>query len=170
MSFIQVTAFGNMCRDPEVKTTPSGVTVANFSIAANRKVKGEDKTTFLDCKAFEKNAENIGKFFAKGDRIILVGELEQERWDDKTTGEKRSRMTLLVNRFDFPEKATARDDAGGDHGEAAARANFRNEAPAPRSDRDQREQRSAQKQAQARQTTIPETRPLESYGDEDVPF
>lgn len=164
MSFIKLTAFGTLTREPEIKNAGAENSVCGFAIASNRKVKGEEKATFLDCKAFGKTADNIAKFFGKGRRIIIDGELEEQRWEDKQTGAQRSKLVCLVRSFDFPEKAEPRED---DHGERAARENFRKESPtpAPRSDRDKRETRSGEKQM-----TMPEARPLESYGEEDAPF
>lgn len=171
MSYLSVHGLGNLTRDPEIKNAGTEKAVCNFAVAVNRRVAGEEKATFLECKAFGKTADNIAKFFGSGQRIIIAsGELEEQRWEDKTTGAKRSKLVCIVARFDFPERASARDESVGDHGEAAARDNFRNDAPKPHADRDAREQRSAQKQAAPKQQEFGETRPLDTYGDEDVPF
>lgn len=147
MSFINVIAHGNLCRDPETKATAAGMTVCAFSVASNRKVKGEERATFLDCKAFDKTAEHVAKNFRKGSRIIVSGELEQERWEDKKTGEKRTRLVLLVRSFDFVEPRNSDRDNGG--------------APA---EMDARERRSA-----ARQQDLGGVIPA-AHHDDDVPF
>lgn len=151
MSFVNAIAHGNLCRDPETKATAAGMTVCAFSVASNRKVKGEERATFLDCKAFDRTAEHIAKNFRKGSRIIVSGELEQERWDDKKTGEKRTRLVLLVRSFDFVEPRNSDRDNGGEPTQAAA-------------EMDARERRSA-----ARQQDIGGVIPA-AHHDDDVPF
>lgn len=156
MSFIKLIAFGTITKDVEIKNSGAENSVCSFSIAANRKVKGEEKATFLDCKAFGKTADNIAKFFGKGRRIIIDGELEEQRWEDKQTGAQRSKLVCLVRSFDFPEKAVVESD---DHGARAARDAF---VSGGNADRGAREARSAQKQRSAP--------PPQDIGDEDVPF
>lgn len=151
MSFINVIAHGNLCRDPETKATAAGMTVCAFSVASNRKVKGEERATFLDCKAFDKTAEQVAKNFRKGSRIIVSGELEQERWEDKKTGEKRTRLVLLVRSFDFVEPRNSDRDNGSGNGGAPA-------------EMDARERRSA-----ARQQDLGGVVPA-AHHDDDVPF
>lgn len=141
MPFAQITALGALTRDPLAKNLGTEKAVVSGSIAINRKVKGEDKVTFIDFKAFGKTADNIAKFFSKGAPIIIMGELEQERWDDKDTGEKRSKLTIIANRFDF---------AGG---------NKRSDESAPAPTDDEGRPR--------RQPTAPSA---PASGDEDVPF
>jgi single-strand DNA-binding protein len=91
-----------MTRDIELKTGNSGNTFGKFSIAVNNgKTKdGENDTLFLDCTAFGKTSEIIGKYFQKGDGIILHGALKTEKWEKD--GAKHSKNVLTVSGIDFP--------------------------------------------------------------------
>jgi single-strand DNA-binding protein len=78
---------GNLTGDPELKYLPSGSAVAEFTVAINERWKKDDQaqeqTHFIRCHAFGKTAENIAKYFKKGERIIVNGGLSQDSWDDK---------------------------------------------------------------------------------------
>lgn len=104
-NFNRVVLVGHLTRDPEVKTLPSGTTLAEFGIAVNRSWKIEsgerkDKASFFDCKAFGKRGEVIAQYLKKGQALLVEGELEQERWEAKD-GTKRSRVTINVTGFTF---------------------------------------------------------------------
>jgi single-strand DNA-binding protein len=98
---------GNLARDVETKYLPSGTAIADFSIAVNRVWKdaqsGEKKeeVTFAGCTAFGKTAENIAKYFSKGDQIFVQGRLKQDTWEDKETGKKQSKTKVVVESFEF---------------------------------------------------------------------
>lgn len=105
-SFNQVNLIGNLCRDVELKYTPKGTAIGNFSLAVNRKWKTDDGETkeevsFIDCVAFAKSAETLAQYVKKGSPIFLTGRLRQETWDDKTTGKKRSKLGVVVEGFQF---------------------------------------------------------------------
>lgn len=106
MNLNKVMLAGNLTRDVELRNVGSGTQVANIGIAINRSWKdanGEKKeeTTFVDCEAWGKAAETIAKFFSKGKPIYLDGRLRLEQWDDKETGQKRSKMKVVVESFQF---------------------------------------------------------------------
>lgn len=97
---------GNITRDPEVRYLPSGSAVVDFGVAVNKvwtTTDGEkrEQVSFFNLVAFGKTAENINKYFFKGDPILVEGELKQETWDDKHTGEKKSAVKVIVNKFNF---------------------------------------------------------------------
>lgn len=97
---------GNITRDLELEYTPSGTAVLTFGLAVNKKwttTTGEKKerVLFADCRAWNKQAEVIAQYFAKGKPILIEGELSLEQWDDKETGKKRSKTLVLVNKFHF---------------------------------------------------------------------
>jgi single-strand DNA-binding protein len=96
-----ITVAGNVTREPDLKYTPSGMAVVNFSVAVNtRKKKGdgyEDRTSFYDCVAFQEMAEQIGECVDKGTRLIVQGKMEQDFWEDKETGQKRSKWQLVCD-------------------------------------------------------------------------
>ena len=90
----KVFLMGNMVRDVEVRHTPSNNAVSQFTIAINRKFRGKDgqmneEKTFVDCEAWGRMAETIGKFFPKGKKIMVEGRLKLDQWEDKNGGGKR---------------------------------------------------------------------------------
>lgn len=97
---------GNLTRDPEVRYTPKGSAVCDISLALNRvwydeqNTKHED-TDFIDVTVFGKTAENCGKFLAKGLRVHIEGRLKQETWEDKTTGQKKSKVKVIADKVTF---------------------------------------------------------------------
>lgn len=97
--FNNVTLMGRLTKDPELKTTASGKNICSFTLA----VSGfGDKTNFIDCKAWEKTGELVSKYVGKGQRLLVVGELEQESWEKD--GQKRSKLGVLVRELQFIEK------------------------------------------------------------------
>lgn len=97
---------GNLTRDPETTTLPSGDSVTNFSVAVNdvyidKQGNKVENTDYIDCKAYGKTADNIAKFFNKGRPIIIEGELRQEKWVDKQDGGNRSKLIVVANKFHF---------------------------------------------------------------------
>lgn len=97
---------GNLTADPELRYTPKGVAVVSGQIAVNRKWESEDgqkseEVSFIPYVAFGKTAENIAKFTAKGLNECFIGRIKMEQWDDKTTGQKRSRLVLVVEQANF---------------------------------------------------------------------
>ena len=101
MSFNQVTLMGNMTRDPEGKFATSGMAISSFTIAVNRKWKDKEEVSFIDCTAFGKTAELIQKFFTKGKPILVSGRLKQDTWEDRNTGQKRSKLGVIVETMTF---------------------------------------------------------------------
>ena len=104
--FMNVCHFiGNLTRDPEVKTLASGTKVTSFGIALNSKYKKGDEwvndTTFLDMEAWSNTAEFVEKYFKKGDSILVHCAAKTDSWDDKTSGQKRSKTKFKVDRVEF---------------------------------------------------------------------
>lgn len=101
---------GNLTRDPELRTTPNGATVCSFSVAVNRVYRdasGEQKedVSFIDCSAWGKLGEMINQYAKKGSGVLVSGRLDQRSWEDKTTGQKRSRVEIVVEDFNFTSNA-----------------------------------------------------------------
>ena len=97
----KVMLMGNLTRDPELKYTPKGTAIADFALAINRNWKTEtgekrEETTFVGCVAFGRVAEIIGEYCKKGNPLYVEGRLTQESWDDKTSGEKKSKTKVTV--------------------------------------------------------------------------
>ncbi len=125
-SFNKVILAGNLTRDPELRYTPKGTAIAKFGIAINRKWTGEDgqkreEVTFVDVDAFGKQAELIGQYFRKGSPILVEGRLKLDQWDDKQTGQKRSRLGVTLESLSFLDSGN-RDAAGGGSGGGGAPA------------------------------------------------
>ncbi len=103
--FSKVIIVGNITRDPELRSTPSGTQVCGFSVAVNRNYRdgsGEQKenVSFFDCSAWGKSGEIIAQYAKKGSGILVSGRLEQRSWEDKE-GQKRSRVEIVVEDFNF---------------------------------------------------------------------
>ncbi|MBR3137862.1 single-stranded DNA-binding protein [Candidatus Saccharibacteria bacterium] len=103
---------GNLTRDPELRTTPNGSNVCSFTVAVNRTFRdasGEQKesVSFIDCSAWGKLSEVIGQYAKKGSGVLVSGRLDQRSWEDKTTGNKRSRVEIVVEDFNFTGGARA---------------------------------------------------------------
>jgi len=97
-----ITLVGNITDDPELRFTPSGSAVANFTIAVNRRYKNqsgqwEDKLDgFFKCNCWRDMAENVAESLQKGMRVMVVGRLQQRSWDDQE-GNKRSAFEIQVD-------------------------------------------------------------------------
>jgi single-strand DNA-binding protein len=105
-NFNKVILAGNLTRDPELKYTSKGTAIARITIAINRSWKtetgeGKEEVTFVDIDAFGKQAETIGQYFKKGRPILVEGRLRLDQWDDKQTGQKRSRLGVVLEGFQF---------------------------------------------------------------------
>jgi single-strand DNA-binding protein len=115
-SFNKVILLGNLTRDPEVRYTPNGVAVASFALAVNRKYKqGEetkDEVSYIDIVVFGKQAESCGQYINKGDSVLIDGRLQQRRWDDKDTGQKRSKVEVVAQAVNFMPKRSWAGQAG----------------------------------------------------------
>lgn len=130
-NYNKVILAGNLTRDPELRYTPKGTAIAKFGLAINRTWNGEDgqkreEVTFVDVDAFGKQADAIGKYLKKGKPVLVEGRLKLDQWDDKQTGQKRSRLGVVLESFFFLDGGK-RD--GGDHAAPEARP-ARQAAPA----------------------------------------
>ena len=94
------TIIGNLTRDPEVRYTPKGTAVAEIGLAVNRIYSGEDgekkeETPFVDVTLWARQAEVAGQYLKKGRPVFIEGRLQLDTWDDKQTGQKRSRLRVV---------------------------------------------------------------------------
>ena len=98
----KVMIIGNLTADPEVRTTPRGNTVAELRLAVNRVSSGpnegerREETTFLDVTCWGRTAEIAGQYLAKGRPVFIEGRLQQDTWEDKQTGQKRSKIRIVA--------------------------------------------------------------------------
>lgn len=99
----EVKLVGNLTRDPEVRYAQSGMAIAKFGLAYNKRKFNkadndwEEEVHFFDVTCFNTLAENVGESLRKGDRVIVSGSLEQDTWEDKETGDKRSKVAVVAD-------------------------------------------------------------------------
>lgn len=114
----KVQLMGNITRDPEVRYTPKGTAVTDISLAINRSFSGDDgerreETTFVEITFWGRQAEVIGEYMRKGRPLYVEGRLQLDTWEDKTSGQQRSRLKVVGENFQF---LGSRDDGGGSRG------------------------------------------------------
>lgn len=112
----QVTLLGRITNDIEVKSTNSGKSVTQFSLAVD-KMGNQEGADFFEVTAWEKLAELLSQYTHKGSKILVIGRLEQQTWDDKDSGKKRSKVTVTANDVTFldaPSESKPRDVAPTD--------------------------------------------------------
>ena len=96
-----VKLIGNLTEDPELLTGNNGVEYCRFTIAVNKTYKGNETVSFFDCTSFNGTASALAEYKVKGDPLLVIGELQQDRWEDKQTGKTRSRVIILANNVQF---------------------------------------------------------------------
>ena len=116
------TGMGRLTRDPELKTTPAGISVASFSMAVERDFAegGEKKTDFIDVVAWRQTAEFVSKYFIKGMMAVVSGRLQIRDWTDKE-GNKRKTAEIVADNVYFGE---GKKDGGGQTKPAASNGDF----------------------------------------------
>jgi len=113
-NFNKVILAGNLTRDPELRYTPKGMAIARVGLAINRSWRTEtgeqkEEVTFVDVDAFGKQAETIGQYFKKGRPILIEGRLRYDTWDDKQTGQKKSKLGVVLEGFQFMDSGNRAD-------------------------------------------------------------
>jgi single-strand DNA-binding protein len=98
----KVILLGNLGKDPEVKVTPNGTPVAKFTLATNERYKDkngqwQDRTEWHNLVAWQRTAEIVGEYLKKGSKVYVEGSLRTNSWQDKNSGEKKSRVEIIVN-------------------------------------------------------------------------
>ena len=114
-NYNKVILMGNLTRDPEVKYTSGGTAIAKLGMAINRtwtnkEGQKQEETTFVDVDAFGRQAEVIGQYLKKGRPVMIEGRLKLDQWDDKQTGQKRSKLGVTLEGFQFLD---SRGEGGG---------------------------------------------------------
>lgn len=133
----KVMLIGRLTRDPEVRVFSNGGKVASFGFAVNNRKKNqqtgqwEDEPCFLDCEAFNrgetgKTADLIEQYLRKGYQAYIEGHLKLDQWNDKTTGDKRQKIKIVVDNVQFLEPR--RDGEGGSRGSYSKKMS---DAPSP---------------------------------------
>jgi single-strand DNA-binding protein len=129
----KVFLMGNLTFDPELRRTPSGMAVTDLRMATSRIWTGRDgerkeETLFIDVTVWDRAAENCCQYLKKGSGIHVEGSLKMDTWDDKATGEKRSKIKVHADRVQFLDRREPSGMADDEYGSAGSR-----EAPARRS-------------------------------------
>jgi single-strand DNA-binding protein len=148
----KVMLIGNVTRDPEIKYTPKGSAVTDLGIAVNRVYTPEggekrEETTFVDVTLWGRQAEIAGEYCKKGRSIYIEGRLQLDSWEDKTSGQKRSKLRVVGENFqllgprpggggghsggdeEYSERPPRREPSGGQSGGGFSRGG--NTAPQP---------------------------------------
>ncbi len=121
---------GNLTRDPEVRTTPTGLTICKLGLAVNRNYttkEGEkrEETTFVDIDAFGRQAEVLGQYLRKGSPLFVEGRLKLDQWESPE-GDKRSKLGVVLESFQFL------GGKGGDGDSQSSSSGYEQNSPAPR--------------------------------------
>jgi single-strand DNA-binding protein len=115
-SFNKVIIMGNLTRDPEVRFIPSGTAVCDISLAVNsqwtdrKSNERKEEVTFVEVTLWGRTAEIAGEYLAKGRPVLIEGRLHQDSWEDKETGQKRSKMKVIAESMQL---LGSRDGGGG---------------------------------------------------------
>jgi len=158
-SFNKVLLMGNLTRDPEVRYTPKGTAIANLGLAVNRRWTSEsgeqkEEVTFLDVEVWGRQAETVGQYLSKGKPIFVEGRLKLDSWEDKESGQKKSKLKVVCEHFQFI-------------GAPGPKAEFKDQAPS--------EEAPARSSGRGGRASAPQTRepaePQTSGGEDDnIPF
>lgn len=106
MNYNHLTLGGNLTRNCEVRYTAGGKAVCKFGLAVNERWKGTDgqdreSVLFVDVTIFDKRGEAFAKFHKKGDQAFVVGKLQLEQWEDRDSGAKRSKLSMIAHEWQF---------------------------------------------------------------------
>ena len=157
-NFNKVLLMGNLTRDPEVRYTPKGTAIAQIGLAVNRQWTTEtgekkEEVTFVDVEVWGRQAETIGQYMSKGRPLFVEGRLKLDQWDDKESGQKRSKLKIVCENFQF----LGAPKGGGE---------FSDKPPG-----EERPQRQASRPAPSRPAAPPpEPEAPSSEADDNIPF
>jgi single-strand DNA-binding protein len=103
---------GNLTRDPELRSLPSGIKVCTFSLATNRVWKDkngarQESADYHNVVVFGRQAETVAQYMKKGSSILVEGRMQTRSWDDKTSGEKKYRTEIVADRTQFGPKSSS---------------------------------------------------------------
>ena len=120
----KVILLGNVGKDPEIRSTPNGVMVANFTLATSDRYQDaqgnwQDRTEWHNLVAFKRTAEIIRDYVKKGSKLYIEGKIQTRSWDDKETGQKRYRTEIIVNDLSL---LSAREEGSGPYNRAASQS------------------------------------------------
>lgn len=179
-SLNKVMIMGNLTRDPEVRYTPKGQAVVDIGLAVNRRYKVENETreevTFIDVTFWGRSAEIISQYMKKGRPLYVEGRLQLDTWEDKASGQQRSRLKVVGENFQF---LGSREDGGGSAGGGGGSRGGQVQAGGGHSGHDEyQESRSYDAPREAAPARPAQSAPPASSGgyqegpieDDDIPF
>jgi single-strand DNA-binding protein len=119
---------GHVGKDPEIRSTASGMTVASFSLATADRQKDshgnwEDKAEWHNLVAFQRTAEIVRDYVKKGTQLFIEGKIQRRSWDDKATGEKKYRTEILIDELTLLGGNSGRENGGHGNGRGNSRGN-----------------------------------------------
>jgi single-strand DNA-binding protein len=135
-SFNKVILLGNLTRDPEVRYTPKGTAVTELGMAVNRVYTAEngekrEETNFVDVTLWGRTAEIAGEYLKKGRPVFIEGRLQLDTWDDKTSGQKRSKLKVVGEGLQLIGSRPGGGGGGGGGGDEEGSSAPRASRPAP---------------------------------------
>jgi single-strand DNA-binding protein len=133
-SFNKVILMGNLTRDPEIRYTQGGMAICSIGLAVNERFKGQDgewqdRASFIDITIFGKRGEAFAKFHKKGAPAFIEGKLRLDQWEDKQSGQKRSKLFVVADSWEFVGGAQGQGGQGG--GGGGGQGGWSQPAPAP---------------------------------------
>jgi len=161
-SYNKVLLMGNLTRDPDVRYTPKGMAVADIGLAVNRYYyadNGEkrEETTFVDVTLWGRQAEVAGQYLKKGRPVLIEGRLQMDTWDDKQTGQKRSKLKVVGENMQLLGSGSGRGEEGESGGGGGGGY-------------EQREYRQSSRPAPKGPPKPPADPDLEPADEDDIPF
>lgn len=148
MSINKVMITGNLTRDAELRATPSGTSVLNLGVAVNDRRRNqqtgewEDYPNYIDCTMFGRRAEAVAQYLTKGMKVAIEGRLHYSSWEDRNTGQRRSKVDVTIDEIEFMSSRNSNSGAGY----------------------------SAPEYSAPRSSDIPGAPEPSAYNDEDIPF
>jgi single-strand DNA-binding protein len=139
-SFNKVILLGNLTRDPEVRYTPKGTAVTDLGLAVNRTYTADngekrEEVTFVDVTFWGRTAEVAGEYLKKGRPVFVEGRLQLDSWDDKTSGQKRTKLKVIGENMQMlgsPRGGGAGGGGGDEEGGSSAPRSSSRPAPPPK--------------------------------------
>jgi len=135
----KVFLLGNVGKDPEIRTTAGGMTVASFSLATADRAKDQqgnwaDKTEWHNLVAFQRTAEIVRDYVKKGTQVFVEGKIQTRSWDDKESGQKKYRTEILINELSLLGGGPGRSEGGSSSGGYSKSSSSSSSASAPAND------------------------------------
>lgn len=177
--FNKVMILGRLTRDPEVRYIPNGSAVCDISLATNRRIPAgegqwKDETTFIDVTLWRRQAELAGQYLGKGRELFVEGYLSMDTWEDRNTGQKRSKLKVVCDNMQFVGgNAGGGGNPGGGQQQAAPQQQYQQQAPAAQQSAPAAApqfENDGYQQAAPQQQSAPQQPAFEPDEDDDIPF